>query len=326
MAGGGGGGVEAGGFYAEWAGHRPGDLAGVLRGAAGRGAGAARRDSAADAALGKGRRVLWLLGDSSLDNKFWLQFCPPPRRARALNGYERALRPGDLMHRDVCYWLNRAALDSGPDVVCINAAVEASTLGERSSACGGPRLLPQDSFVAEHLLPDDVLCVSVGGNDIAMRPTFATVCSILALIHASPEKVKSGRAWGLQHFVRLFRDDLRRYVEHVLGGCPVAAVAVCCIYYPCLEGQGSWADGALALLRYDRDPGRLQLIVREIFRRAISGLRIPGVKVVPVPLYEFLDPASPGDYVARVEPSVLGGKKVARGILSRLLPVLAEGC
>ena len=217
-------------------------------------------------------------------------------------------------------------MDSGLDVVCINAAVEASTLGERSSACGGPRLLPQDSFVAEHLLPDDVLCVSVGGNDIAMRPTFATVCSILALIHASPEKVKSGRAWGLQHFVRLFRDDLRRYVEHVLGGCPVAAVAVCCIYYPCLEGQGSWADGALALLRYDRDPGRLQLIVREIFRRAISGLRIPGVKVVPVPLYEFLDPASPGDYVARVEPSVLGGKKVARGILSRLLPVLAEGC
>ena len=165
----------------------------------------------------QGKSLIFLAGDSSLDNKFWLQFCPPPRRARALNGYERALRPGDLMHRDVCYWLNRAALDSGLDVVCVNAAVEASTLGERSGACGGPRLLPQDRFVAEHLLPDDVLCVSVGGNDIAMRPTFATVCSILALIHASPEKVKSGRAWGLQHFVRLFRDDLRRYVEHVLG-------------------------------------------------------------------------------------------------------------
>ena len=316
--------VEAGGFYAEWAGHRPRDLAGVLRGAAGRGAGAARRDSAADAALGKGRRVLWLLGDSSLDNKFWLQFCPPPRRAQALNGYERALRPGDLMHRDVCYWLNRAALDAGLDVVCVNAAVEASTLGERGGACGRPRLLPQDRFVAENLLPDDVLCVSVGGNDIAMRPTLATVFSMLALVRAPPERVESGCALGLQHFVRLFRDDMRRYVERVLDGRPVAAVAVCFIYYPCLEGQGGWADGALALLRYDRDPGRLQLIMREIFRQALSGLRIPGIRVVPIPLYESLDPADPGDYVARVEPSVLGGKKLARGILARLQPVLEE--
>ena len=155
--------------------------------------------------------------------------------------------------------------------------------------------------------------------------TLIILVTAVSFIHASPEKVKSGRAWGLQHFVRLFRDDLRRYVEHVLDGCPVAAVAICCIYYPCLEGQGSWADGALALLRYDRDPGRLQLIVREIFRQALSELRIPGVKVVPVPLYEFLDPAAPGDYVARVEPSVLGGKKIARGILSRLQTVLAEG-
>ena len=305
--------VDEGAFYGEWAGHRPGDLAGGLRGCCGEGGGEGRR-----------RRVLWLLGDSSLDNKFWLRFCPPPRRAQPCNGYERALRPGHLMHRDVCYWLNRAALRApGLDLVTINAAVEASTLGERSGSCGGPRLLPQDLFAAAHMLPGDVLCVSVGGNDVAMRPTMLTTLAMLTLSRASPDSVTSGRAWGLRYLVRLFRDGLRTYLGHVLGDCPVAAVLVCCVYYPSLGGGGtSWADPALRVLGYDHDPTRLQSVLREIFERAVSDVRVPGIPVVPVPLFEFLDPGCPADYVARVEPSVVGGRKLAEGILAQLRPLL----
>ena len=226
------------------------------------------------------------------------------------------------MHRDVCYWLNRAILRAGLDLACVNTAVEASTLGERSGMFGRPQLLPQDRFASQHLLPKDALCVSVGGNDVVMQPTLATVCSMLALIRASPESVRSGRAWGLRHFVRLFRDRVRSYIERVLDGHHVSAVAVCCIYYPCLEGLGSWADLGLGLLRYDSEPARLQLILREIYRQAVAEIRLPGVRVVPIPLYEFLDPGAPGDYVARVEPSVVGGRKLANGILACLQPIL----
>ena len=61
------------------------------------------------------RPVVWLAGDSSLDNKHWFQ--PPdkhrsinagigrsrPYLAEACNGYERFLRP-PVMVQDVAYW------------------------------------------------------------------------------------------------------------------------------------------------------------------------------------------------------------------------------
>lgn len=47
-----------------------------------------------------------------------------------------------------------------------------------------------------------------------------------------------------------------------------------------------------------------------------SKISIPGTTVVPVPLFHVLDGKDPDDYVARVEPSSQGGRKVAEYLLN----------
>lgn len=47
----------------------------------------------------------------------------------------------------------------------------------------------------------------------------------------------------------------------------------------------------------------------------LSKISIPGTEVIPVPLFNALDGKTPNDYVARVEPSSQGGRKVAEYLL-----------
>lgn len=51
---------------------------------------------------------------------------------------------------------------------------------------------------------------------------------------------------------------------------------------------------------------------RQFFVRRIT---IPGTEVIPVPLFEVLDGKHSNDYVARVEPSSQGGRKMAGFLL-----------
>jgi len=110
--------------------------------------------------------IIFLAGDSSLDNKFWFDSW-----AAATNGYEAVLAPG-RMKTDVCYWLNDELVRRGHGgrLFCLNTAVEATSLNTRT--CG--RLTPQDRLIASAIGPDDVLVVSVGGNDIALEPLLFT--------------------------------------------------------------------------------------------------------------------------------------------------------
>ena len=46
-----------------------------------------------------------------------------------------------------------------------------------------------------------------------------------------------------------------------------------------------------------------------------STISIPGSEVIPIPLFHTLDGTRSEDYVARVEPSAVGGKKMAEYML-----------
>lgn len=46
-----------------------------------------------------------------------------------------------------------------------------------------------------------------------------------------------------------------------------------------------------------------------------STIRIKGSEVIPVPLFNALDGKNSNDYIARVEPSAAGGKKMAEFLL-----------
>jgi hypothetical protein len=93
------------------------------------------------------------MGDSSFDNKYWFTDTAP-----ACNGYERALAPssktkklssksadgGVTSKQDMAYWFNKAlvATGNGANNVCVNAAVEESTLSNRFNGPSSPSTCP----------------------------------------------------------------------------------------------------------------------------------------------------------------------------------------
>ena len=313
-------------FYDEYHGHRVQDL-----------------ETLADT-LPCGRGTIYLVGDSTLDNKYWLG----SESEAACNGYERCLAP-PRSTPDVAYWINRECEQRGLGhaLCCVNAAIEESTLGLRD----GDTLLPQDAFVQRRLCEKDVIVVSMGGNDIALRPTIMTVICMLTLLSTPTWVLEAGIAPGISHFVGLFRNGTRRYLRNLIKEQQPRCVVCCMLYYLDERPGGSWADFTLQKLgcalaailhawacaarafrpcptpytgpchvprRYNTEPKKLQYIMREVYRRGTSRIELGGVPVIPVPLYEALDGKDTRDYVQRVEPSSAGGRKLARLIMDRL--------
>jgi hypothetical protein len=260
------------------------------------------------AADGRRRRIAWLVGDSSLDNKYWLS-SPTQRPA---NGLDAVLAPGTRVPPDVAQLLNEA-LEGGGAFACVNCAVEESTLASRA----GGRLLAHDEVVRDLIEDGDAIIVSVGGNDIALAPSVATIASLCSVLKRpcppSASAIESGAVLGISHLDRMFGDAQRDYVASILSprGKVPSLVAFSMIYYPLMRAGGSWADAALQLLGYNADPRPLQLLIRSVFERVTSRIELPGVKTVGCPLYEVLDAEDPDDFVARVEPSAVGGRKMA---------------
>jgi len=82
------------------------------------------------------------------------------------------------------------------------------------------------------------------------------------------------------------------------------------------QNAPSWAGSTLSMLKYNSDPKILQSFIEAVYRfgtRRIKLINSNGkdvVKVVPVALFDVLDGKNTGDYIARVEPSVEGGRKM----------------
>lgn len=250
------------------------------------------------------RRIVWLAGDSSMDSKYWFEDSMP-----ASSGYELLLTP-PTAKQDLCAHLNALFAASGADhMACINAAVEESTLGQRSGS-----LLPHDQFIADHIRSNDVLMVSVGGNDIALRPSFGTVWNMLMMqMLNSTETIAQGpdSTWGMRHFIGLFGAQLQDYLRRVCAKTRPAKIIVCMIYFPDEKQSGGWADRVLGYLSYYSNPKKLQTAIEQIFIHAVSKITVPGVQVVPFPLYSVMNGSDSSLYVAGVEPSAKGNEAIA---------------
>lgn len=287
---------------------------------------------------GEGRPCIFLAGDSSLDNKVWFE-----KTSDAVNGYEAILQP-PLMKQDVCFWLNHELKRRNINSFCLNTAVEATSLNSR--ACCS--LLPQDRLIGECITPRDTLVVSVGGNDLALNPVLATIANLIPLLCCTPQACIEKAACacppnshvdcgclgcglpgcltasacgfppGMGYFVDLFGHRVENYVRRMLNGKRPARVLICMIYYLDVHGRGSWADCFLSAMCYDCAPSRLQAAIKQVFELATKRIRIPGVEVVAVPLFEALDGSDSRDYVQRVEPSPQGGLKLAKLLLETL--------
>jgi len=294
-------------FYAEWKGHPLQDITTfrsiVLE----------RRPN---------KPIIYLAGDSSLDNKAWV----PSSGSRGeqlpvdVPDIYKAALDRAAPKPDVAFWLNHLLGDSS---TTLNLAVEESTLRERSH-----QLLDHDRFIRDNIRATDVLIVSVGANDIALRPTFATVRNMLQLAWLTPRAaLERGLAWGLGHFIRLFKDEIEAYISKIVEKQKPRAVVICMIYYP-LEAnasdQSSWADLPLRLLGYNSYPGQLQTAIRKMYELATQKIQVQGTTVIPCALFEAMDGKSKEDYSARVEPSSEGGRKMAEHLTKLLDPLIND--
>jgi len=274
-------------------------------------------------------QFIFLAGDSSLDNKHWFfedalwkekseQMFEEGFTDHATNGYEDVLSPPRMV-KDVSYWLNDLACKNfgKGKVVTINTSVEESTVEDRRH-----NLLPQDKFIRDHISSDDFLVLSVGGNDIALRPNVWTIANMLMLTRSPRFLIDASWAPGLKYFERLFHTQIEALVNRMVSGaCKPRKVLVCMIYFLDEQPGGSWADTVLSKLGYDDDPKKLQMIIRKLFDRVSKrGFNVPGTVVEAFPLFKVLDGKDSNDYVQRVEPSVSGGRKMADAFLQNLFP------
>ena len=278
-------------FYSEYKGHRVSDLANF---------------HAITTAERSGKPIVYLAGDSSLDNKYWLPSAATLTDVPTPAIYTATL-DGQRLKEDVAFWLNHFL---GSNATALNAAVEASLLRERETC-----LLRHDAFIRDNIRSEDILIVSVGANDIAMAPNARTVLNMLLLSWMTPlSSIRKGTAWCLRYFVNMFKTDVERYISRLVERTRPLAVIACMIYYP-LETQAavqqSWADIPLKAMGYNRSPAHLQAAIASMYELATRKIQVAGVEVIPVPLYETMNGKDAEDYVQRVEPSVEGGRKMA---------------
>ena len=259
---------------------------------------------------------IFFAGDSSLDNKYWFE-----DRGRAANGYEHILSPPESK-LDVAYHTNKILEARSPRWACVNTAVEATSLNDRAFG----RLLEQDRFLRDRLTERDAVVISIGGNDIALAPLLCTCCNVAPLLcvgalcgdaigHcacACPPDVYTpcsgatdcgcaccglpgclvglcGFPFGLGYFVDLFGNRVRSYTSNLVAKKKPKVVVICMIYYLDVRGRGSWADATLQLLGYNAAPKVLQRAIRHVYRYGTKRIRLDGVTVVALPLFEVLD-------------------------------------
>jgi hypothetical protein len=277
-------------FYFEWEGHPIDDLV---------------RFRETTLAERGDKPIIYLAGDSSLDNKYWLRKSVEDVNVQVPPIYEQTLdkpRPKP----DVAFWMNHLL---GDRATCINTAVEASMLRDRDTS-----LLPHDEFIRDNIRPQDILIVSVGANDVALKPLPSTMWHMTQLAWFTPRfLLENGWAWSLRYFKHLFGTKIEDYITRMTATTKPRAVIVCMIYYP-LEAQykqQSWADVQLKALGYNTFPGRLQTTIRSMYKIATKKIRVDGTEIVPCALHEVLDGQTAGDYTARVEPNHEGGRKMA---------------
>jgi hypothetical protein len=210
--------------------------------------------------------------------------------------------------------------------------------------------MEQDLFVSRNITADDVLVVSIGGNDVALRPSPCTIVNILALTCCTTTGCVETAACGTScpvedycagctfgclsnllafplgygYFLHLFGTRIQHFVTRILKGKKQGEqlpkkIVVCMLYFLDETPGNSWAEQTLAALGYNKNPQHLQAVLRSAFRDATQQIRIPGTEVVAVPLFRSLNGKTPSDYAQRVEPSAIGGAKMGRQLVEAIL-------
>lgn len=245
------------------------------------------------------KNVIWLAGDSSLDNKHWLfnnvfeKNILVSKTLTPSHVYQHLFVP-PICLPDVAACINSLTEKN----VALNCALEESSLWDRSS-----KLPDTDRLIRHCIEPNDTLIVSVGGNDVALKLCLRTVFWMLVMWVLPFE-------WIPPYVYDLFHTQVRDYILKLTERNRPRKIIVCMFYYPCEMGEG-WLDGSPVFRLYNRNREKMQRLIDLIFEKCTRKIKIPGSEVVPVHLGHVLDSRDEKDYVSRIEPSAQGGLKMA---------------
>lgn len=270
------------------------------------------------------KNILFLVGDSTFDNKHWI-LNTKYKKYQAINCYEKILYP-PYMIGDICFNINVYLKNT--NFVCINCAVEESSLLEKTSS-----LNLQDKFVRDHIRENDILLVSLGGNDIALKPDTKIMINFGLLYYTNNiETIKNNplTANGITYFKTVFKNNMKKYLLGLTSIERPKNIILSGLYFPDENTQSiSWADNSLNLLNYNNNPDKLQSIIKSLYEYILFKIRIPinitdtkiqnEINIIPFPIYNVLNGKITEDYIKRVEPSHFGGKKMAQYLYNILL-------
>lgn len=300
--------VDAASFYRNYYGHVPEHL---------RVAYASLRTQSGE------RPLVFLTGDSSLDNKSYVLDCAA---LPAVGGWERILTPPRALP-DVAAWLSRALDAAGLPHGVLNCAVEEATAADLAAA----PLVGAPAAVSRAITRTDVVVLSAGGNDVVLRPTLATVSALAAVLSCgSDAAIDRGDALGFATLRSIFCDKMQAVVDKLCAHAAPAAIVILFPYFPQVFSNTAapgWADTQLGLMGYNANPERLQRMMRAMFRHATRAIRAPSesTRIRHVPLFDVLDASAESkDYISRVEPSGGGGEKIATRLAAEIAEALRD--
>jgi hypothetical protein len=281
----------------------------------------------------KNRSVIFLAGDSSLDNKHW-PFNDPIEKLlcnkQPINGYESVLE-GDNCVPDVAYQINQTLIENelNNEYVCINTAIEATKLEERFDMDSKVRLLEQDQFICDNITNDDILIVSVSGNDLALGPTAEIVEDMRKYVKAFEDKnyKEQNDLFGETGiFYGLFVNKMSEYIKKLCSKKNPKKVIICMIYFVSISffknlGSGRhWAKKTIDIFKYTSNPDILKSFIikcHELIK--INYLINSGINIFEsCPLYEVLNELDNTLYLSGVEPSIIGGKLMAERFVDQI--------
>lgn len=209
--------------------------------------------------------------------------------------------------------MNHDLLEGGnKDWACINCAREEHTLSKG--------LNDQDRFLQDNIQTNDILVCCIGGNDIALAPSAITISKLIWLTKiSSRESIVDGTAGGLGHFWDLFGSRTQSYIEQLVCRTRPRCIVVCMLYYLDESSeQEAWANSVLELVGYNKNPEVIKSLIHSCYVHGTCQIKIGETLVIPIPLYHFLDGKDSRDYIERVEPSSIGGHKIAQAVIKEL--------
>lgn len=253
--------------------------------------------------LFKNKSKIYIIGDSTMDNKHWLK----SKSCESVNGYEKVLKS---MVPDINFYINYYLNQFEIPYVSINAAVEESCIIEKS------KLNDHDKFVSKNIKDEDILIVSIGGNDVGTKlDTSMMINLVTSLFMYDPETIEKNPQKIIPEILKRFQINLKKYIKDIIGQVKPKLIIICGFFFPCFHEQDSWANNMLNLIDYKKNYNKIHSVTKSIYEHGIKSIEFDDIEIKTIPLYEVLDFKDKNDYVARVSASDEGGFKIGRELI-----------